>query len=436
MGNPWKSQAAEGERIIIVGAGMAGVSAGRMLQDAGDDVILLEGRGRAGGRIWTSREWETMPMDLGASWIHGVRGNPLTTLANSLGIERKATDSNVWPVYQEGRLVDHGVKRRIERFGSLLRESIRQAQRLETDRSVEAAVEAHLASRPLSGEDRRLLEFVLNDEIEQDWAADAGKVSAWFVDDDKAFRGGDVLFPEGYDALIRYLAEGLDIRYQEEVSAISYDGSGVTISASSGDFRGDRVLVTLPLGVLKKGAVSFEPGLPVAKRQAIEVLETGVLNKICLRFPHVFWEKKADWISVIPEERGLYSAWLNLDRTTGHPVLVAFQAGTVAQELEESEDGQIVAKGMEVLRRLYGAGIPDPLEAQITRWASDPFSLGSYSCPGVGVTKRTRQDLAEPLGQRVFFAGEATNHDYPSTVHGAYLSGQREASRIQQIQRS
>ncbi|MEM0970467.1 MAG: FAD-dependent oxidoreductase, partial [Verrucomicrobiota bacterium] len=100
MGNPWKSQAAEGERIIIVGAGMAGVSAGRMLQDAGDDVILLEGRGRAGGRIWTSREWETMPMDLGASWIHGVRGNPLTTLANSLGIQRKATDSNVWPVYQ------------------------------------------------------------------------------------------------------------------------------------------------------------------------------------------------------------------------------------------------------------------------------------------------------------------------------------------------
>jgi monoamine oxidase len=88
---------------------------------------------------------------------------------------------------------------------------------------------------------------------------------------------------------------------------------------------------------------------------------------------------------------------------------------------------------MQALRSMFGRAIPDPVDAQITRWASDPLAFGSYSFNALGATPDMRDDLARPVDGRIFFAGEATERDYFATVHGAYLSGLRAAEQINEL---
>jgi monoamine oxidase len=233
--------------------------------------------------------------------------------------------------------------------------------------------------------------------------------------------------------LVNHLATGLDIRLNQAVMQIAYSDTGVTVTTDSDIFEADRAIVTLPIGVLKQGDIAFEPALPEKKQTAIDALGAGVLNKIYLQFSEVFWERSPDWLSYISAAKGEFTTWLNIYRYTDQPILLAFNAGSFGQEIEAWSDAQIIDRAMATMRLISGQDSPDPIDAQITRWHSDPFARCSYSYPAVGMTDRTRADLAAPIGDRLFFAGEATHSDYPSTVHGAYLSGQREAERIRQI---
>nr|WP_315981536.1 FAD-dependent oxidoreductase [Aliamphritea spongicola] len=113
--------------------------------------------------------------------------------------------------------------------------------------------------------------------------------------------------------------------------------------------------------------------------------------------------------------------------------MLAFNAAYYAHELEQQSDDAVTEDAMNVLKKLYGDDIPAPVDVHITRWQADPFSLGAYSYTPVNGRAEQREDLAAPVADRVFFAGEATSSDYPATTHGAYLSGLREARRIQRL---
>ena len=158
----------------------------------------------------------------------------------------------------------------------------------------------------------------------------------------------------------------------------------------------------------------------------------GVLNKCYLRFDRAFWPDDVDWLEYISPRHGEWTEWVSLLRTTGKPVLLGFNAADQATAIEALTDQQIVDSAMATLRTIFGNQIPAPQSYQITRWASDPFSYGSYSFLAVGATPVMRQHLAAPLGQQVFFAGEATHPDYAGTAHGAYLSGIAAATTILQ----
>jgi monoamine oxidase len=214
------------------------------------------------------------------------------------------------------------------------------------------------------------------------------------------------------------------------VQQLSYNGRGVQARTGQGEYSGKYALVTLPLGVLQSGKVSFKPGLPAEKREAIQSLGMGVLNKLYLRFERPLWPEDLEWLEYIPAQKGRWAEWLNLHYYTGAPVLLGFNAASYGREVEKLSDKETVAGAMATLRTIFGKGLDEPQSWQITRWASDPFALGSYSFNAVGANRQERRALAAPLEGRLFFAGEASAEKYPATVHGAYLSGLREAERI------
>jgi monoamine oxidase len=132
----------------------------------------------------------------------------------------------------------------------------------------------------------------------------------------------------------------------------------------------------------------------------------------------------------IPARHGEWVEWLNVARVGQKPVLLGFNAADFGKEIESWTDTKIVDSAMQTLKTIFGAGIPDPTDFQLTRWGADPYALGSYSFNALGSAPKMRNLLAQPIDQRIFFAGEATDKSYFATVHGAYLSGLRAAKEV------
>jgi monoamine oxidase len=419
-------------RTLIIGAGLSGLAAAQELQAAEHEVIVLEGRDRIGGRIWTSTRWPELPLDLGASWIHGVKGNPITSLADRIQAKRIATSYDSAIVYDvEGEPLDEEAEENLEEIRERLFERLKKAQNKDNDRSVRSVAEKLMED--LDDDDpeiERLLNFVLSGSIEQEYAGSAEELSAHWYDSAKHYPGNDALFPSGFHVITKHLAEGLRIETGQVVQEIHWQETPVRVVTKLKEFTADRVIVTLPLGVLKAGSVRFVPALPKSKTNAIATLGMGVLNKCYLRFPEVFWPDDVDWLEYIAEEHGEWTEWVSFVRTTGQPVLLGFNAGTRGREIEALSDEQIVESAMQTLRTLYGDDIPEPTDFQITRWASDPFARGSYSFCSVGSTPDMRRELARPLDGKLYFAGEATSVDYYGTADGAYKSGLQAADDV------
>ena len=436
MASPWLRVSAQNERfdVIVVGAGVAGLACARALRAQGMKVVVLEARNRVGGRVWTDRSWPGAPVDLGAQWIHGINGNPIWTLAKDLGLNTKRTNYGSSICYEsDGRertsAVEETLAERFERLLDAVRsEASRRRRDGLADGSLREVMDRVMAGWNPSSLDRQRLEHLIVTEIEHEFATEVSDLGLLGWDSDGAFSGPDVVFPAGYAAIPEALARAVDLRLGQVVRSIEHGNSGVRVTTASGVFAANRVVVTLPLGVLKAGAVSFQPALPARKLEAIRKLGMGVLDKLVLRFDRAFWDR-AEVLQSVSESRGEWAEMLNWHAVTDQPILTLFNAGRVASTLESLPDTQIVAKAMQVLRTVYG-NVPMPQASRFTRWARDPFALGAYSFMAVGATPADREALAEPVGNTVFFAGEATSTEHPATVHGAYLSGLREAKRV------
>lgn len=302
----------------------------------------------------------------------------------------------------------------------------------EDDISLKQGFDRISSRRALSNKERRELDYSINTEIEHDYGADVSDLSLFNWDQDEEFGGKSVLFPGGYSQIAGALARGLDIRLNQSVKHIEYGNRGVRIVTDEKTFEAQRAIVTLPLGILKRGMVTFSPPLPERKLKAIRRLGMGILNKLYLRFPKVFWTKE-DLLGCISTRKGEWTEWLNFYKYTGEPILLGFNAGDYGRRIEALSNSQVIEAAMQVLRRIYGSSIPNPTGALITRWGFDPFTLGSYSYITPGATGADYDILAEPIGDRIFFAGEATSRTYAATVHGAFLSGEREARRISNL---
>lgn len=423
-------QAAEPRKFIVIGAGMAGLAAARQLTQAGHHVIVLEGRERVGGRTWTSERWPDAPLDLGASWIHGMDGNPLTELAKKANATLLTTSYESAQLYDSnGEVISKALAAHLDEVREKVERAIRKGQKSAEDKSLRQTIREAFNFSSLPAEEQALINYILNSSVEQEYAGSDEEQSTYWFDSADGYGGEDAVFAQGYKVLVDYLGKGLDIRLGQVVSKIDSSSAQVSVSTGKELFQADKVIITVPLGVLQKGVITFVPPLPEQKKGAIEALGMGNFNKCYLRFPSQFWPKE-DWLEYIApaDQHGVWSQWLNLARLTGQPVLLGFNAGEYGGKIEQQSDAEIVASAMKRLKGIFGDEIPAPVDYQITRWSSDPFSFGGYSFNRVGSEPVMREHLAAAIDGKLFFAGEATHRQLFATVHGAFLSGLRAAS--------
>lgn len=421
-------------QILIIGAGLAGLAAAQSLNTMGYGVLVLEARDRLGGRTWTSRYWDDAPVDLGASWIHGMDGNPLTEIAETIETPLVETSyDNAIAYGVTGQPLTSADEKIIEDWTEKLMAAIAEAQDADTDQSLQTLLETtfDLDQQPLKT--RQLIDLILNSTIEQEYAGSLDELSTYWFDDDRGYGGEDAIFIEGYQAIVNYLAQDIPVELNQIVQAIDWSDDLPKVITNQGEYTAENVIITVPLGVLKSDQIEFIPELPSSKRQAIQSLGMGVLNKCYLRFPSIFWSETVNWIEHVAPERGLWTEWFNLAQVTGLPILLGFNAATQGKAIEQWTDQAIIESAMTTLKRIFGNNIPSPIDYQITRWSSDPFAQGSYSFNALGSHPEMRDRLAESLKDQLFFAGEATErHDF-ATAHGAYLSGLRVAQEIDDI---
>lgn len=317
--------------VVVIGAGFAGLAAARTLVAAGREVTIVEGRDRIGGRA------HTVPFaggvaDLGASWIHGAAGNPMTALAADAGTDLIPFD------YDDQIGADEAALEWMEEI------------------VWEASDADDPEARPLSD----LLPTTLTAgqtwavavEVVGEYGADPDRLAIAALDEGDEQRGGDALLSDGYGALVSEAAAGLDIRTGWPVTRITQDAAGVTITGADGQtLSGAIAIVTVPLGVLQAGAIAFDPPLPDEKTAAISALGMGLLDKLWLAFDEVFWDPDVDVINIVdPENPGAWPFWVNGYKAFGLPVLLGFAGGSAAERNARLTDDELVASAMTTLR--------------------------------------------------------------------------------------
>ncbi|MFK7804690.1 MAG: flavin monoamine oxidase family protein [Anaerolineae bacterium] len=429
-------------RIIVIGAGFSGIAAGRTLADAGHEVVVLEGRDRIGGRTHTDSTLGP-DIDLGGSWIHGPHGNPLVPLAKEAGATWKWTDfknvlgDSVMAFDADGTQLDAAdYTQGINNYdgalamltGSILGEKPDDSVKSMAD-LYETGLLAQPAVVPLGTAKGHHYTSQIRFQYEN---AASLEDSAFNVGSYVKLPGGDnLLCGGGFRKVITHLAQGLDIRYSTAVHEIKYGADEVIVATDQGEYSANRCIVSVPLGVLQGGNIIFSPPLPESKAAAIGRIGMGNYEKIALKFPETFWPTEPHRLNYISDhEPPLYNAWLNFAHFTGDPILVCYHGGPMAEYTNGIEDEDLIAGAVEVLKKMFGPNVPDPISYVRTRWSADEFSQGSYSFTKVGQHEGDRDELAKPIAGRLYFAGEATHANFYGTVHGAYESGVRAAREI------
>ncbi len=429
-------------QILVIGAGMAGIAAARTLHDAGCRVTVLEARNRIGGRTHTDSNLG-VDVDLGAAWIHGPIANPLVPLAEQHGVGWGETDffnihgGAVMAFRPDGTPIDEaaytaGIHYFAGAYNHLF-SSLLAKQPGDDVRSVADLMDFGLPGQEqLTGDAAAGFYYTSRVRIRYEDAADLDTVDWRMGRAYMKLPGGDLLvYRGGFGRLAAGLAQGLEIRTGVVVERIVYGPDGVTVATNQGDFAAEKVVVTVPLGVLKAGVIDFSPTLPPEKQAAIRRIGFGNYEKLALRFPHIFWPTGPHRFNYLSDaDPPLYMAWLNNAHYTGEPVLVAYHAAGLAQHTNRLNDEQLIAGALETLGRMFGPDVPDPVSYVRSGWEADPFSRGSYSFSQLGMAVEDRAALAAPVGEHIFFAGEATHPHYWATVHGAYETGVRAAREV------
>jgi monoamine oxidase len=412
-----------GKSVIVVGAGIAGIAAAESLRKEGFAVTVLEAQEKVGGRLRSNRSLG-IAFDEGASWIHGVNNNPITKLARQAGMDTYQTRDDSIKAYDlGGTAYTDAVFSNTE---DALYETLRT---LSSQGAANKSFEEVFFQRHPDRAGTRLWRFFLSTYMTFD-TGDLDKLSSLLYDAGEEYGGAEKIAVNGYDTIALHLAENLDVQLNERVSRIDYTADKVQVTHNGAVSEADYVLVTVPLGVLKNGAIEFLPALPADKQTAIQKVGMNCVNKFLLTWDATFWED-VQYICYSPEAKDKFNYFVNVNKFhPGSHALMTFAYADYARQTETMTDAQVTEEILAHLRDMYGSSVPAPQNMLRTQWGGNPNAFGAYSYTAVGTEMRHFDDLANAVNNQLFFAGEHTDADYFSTVHGAYLSGIRAAEKI------
>jgi monoamine oxidase len=427
--------------VLIVGAGASGLAAAQALIEAGLSVVTIEARDRVGGRVWTRHEQGCeVPIELGAEFVHGKPREildvvesahlPLQELSGERWCSRKGELSICNNLYEHFEKVfkrmggverDQSFAEFLNENGGDLSDEVR-AWMLAYIEGFEAAYPERIGVKALVRENKGAEE----------------------IETERAFH-----VMSGYDSVLKAMmadAEGGDWKLclNQAVKTVTWKKDDVEVETAIRKFRARKMVVTLPLAVLKAETVRFEPGL-VEKKGALDLLEMGSVVRVVLRFRERFWEgirreadgkeKSLENMSFLHSDDPYFPTWWStLPKRAA--VLTGWAAGPRGERLSGQTDEAVIACAVESLAGLLHISAKELRELTVSahfhNWQRDPFSTGGYSYAGVGGL-RAAEELGRPLQDTLFFAGEATDcHGHNATVNGAIASGQRAAREVLQ----
>lgn len=400
--------------VIIVGAGAAGLGAAKALIAQGKTVRVLEALDRVGGRAHTVTATFGVPFDWGCAWMHAANRNPFFDEGIAQGATLQHHDLNLDRLY----------------FGARRATAIEMAKMFKADFQLSALLEHKTAKGD------RLAELLEVSAIGSALATYAGPMD--FAQDTDEISAADLmaaadldpnfLVREGFGTVVAKWAKNVPVELETPVRRLRWGGPGVIAETPRGEMSASAAIVTVSTGVLAFGGLRFSPDLPFAQDEAIHNLPMGLLTKIPL-------EIKGGRLGLNPFEDIL------IERHGHHDVyflcfpfdcdlLIGFVGGDFAWELSAAGEAAAVDFAIQSLTRTFGSDIEKQIgRSAMTDWGANPYARGAYAAarPGYAAARKT---LMEPVGERIFFAGEALGGSLVQTCAGARLSGEAVALQV------
>jgi monoamine oxidase len=403
--------------VVVVGAGAAGIAATRRLVAAGKRVVLLEAAVEIGGRCITDTRTFGVPYDRGAHWIYSADINPLAKFATQAGLD-------LYPAPPGQRM---RIGRRYAREGEMedflaglvrANTAIADAAR-KTDTACMQVLPKDL------GEWRPSIEFVLGPynsgkELSELSTADIAR---------SAERDNNAFCRQGLGALVAKLGAGLPLLTATPVARIGWGRGTVEVEmAKGGQFQARAVIVTASTGVLNAGKIKFTPDLPKRQLDALGRLKLGSHDHVALELPGNPLGLRAD--ELVFEKSDSKQTAAIFANVAGSTLCVVDVGGSFGRDLAAKGEAAMVDFALGWLGGLYGTDLKNAVKRRhATRWNDEPWVLGATSAASPGA-QSARRILLEPLGNRLFFAGEAAHETLWGTVGGAWESGDRVADAV------
>ena len=407
--------------VVVIGAGSAGLSATAELMQKGVSVLCVEAMNRTGGRCYADSSTFGLPIDIGGHWLHGFTENQFAKFGmkhkDKFKIypedgpsivydgKRKTEAAELWKIYKELKKIRYTNRADVP-FITLVPEKIKKSSWFDT-------------AAKMVGDARDLDNFSTYDD-NVNWY-DPGS--------------GDGLCREGYGTLLAYYRKDVPAKLNTIVSEIKWGRKGVQVVTNKGTINAKACIVTTSMGVLKDEKIKFTPSLPSRKIKALDGISMTYSNRVLIQLKKKFYKAKKiksdTWFNTKCNSNGVKSpkTYYGSLKMGGSNVSLFGISGQFAKDLGEEGNEAMIDFILNDLKSTFGSKFYKKyfIKAKAIAWSKNPFTLGSYTGAIPGRANNLRRELRQPVGDKIFFAGEATALAF-STVHGADRSGKKAAT--------
>ena len=400
--------------VVIIGAGAAGIGAAKELSTLGQNFLLLEASHRIGGRAYTEVMAPGMPFDLGAHWIMAPSENPLMPLAEAgdLVLDEETEHYTTARYFENDAWLPRNA---YEDFGNYWDEQFAALREAADGRDLLSVFEV------IDNDDRWAPYFHMF--FAQDSTRDVDRAS---VEDVLTYvrQENDLAVATGLGNLLARYGSDVPVSLNSAVRKIDWSGRDIKLHTTKGTVRAQKIILTVSTGVLATDEIEFSPALPDWKMDAVHGLPLGSSTRVALMFDTPLLQELPAAFTV----RTHGDDPLDFrNRPFGYDYVEVSAGGRMAEWMEKSGERATIDYILEKLRHVAGNdAVPEPVRHIVSAWSGDAWIKGSYSCARPGAANQ-RRVLAQPVDDRIFFAGEATSSDFYASVHGACFTGQAAA---------